>query len=161
MFSKLVFSLTCEFWMVSQVTKWLMSKGQVLTWTTYDTLLLALFMDGRVDEVESIWNTIIQTYTRSVPKKLFSRMIQIYNARHLPDKVLEVKFDLFSYLSRRFRQPWPLNKFAAVSVLVIWVICSSLNGSFISSYPSLLIFHRICSPLGEWSVILNASQYVL
>ena len=72
-----------------------MSKGQVLTWTTYDTLLLALFMDGRLDEVESVWNTILQTYTRSVPKKLFSRMIQIYNTRHLPDKVLEVKFDLF------------------------------------------------------------------
>jgi len=28
---------------IIQVTKWLMSKGQVLTWTTYDTLLLALF----------------------------------------------------------------------------------------------------------------------
>ncbi|KAM0882684.1 hypothetical protein ACQ4PT_032134 [Festuca glaucescens] len=79
---------------IIQVTKWLMSKGQVLTWTTYDTLLLALFMDGRVDEVESIWNTIIQTYTRSVPKKLFSRMIQIYNARHLPDKVLEIYGDM-------------------------------------------------------------------
>ncbi|XP_062186884.1 pentatricopeptide repeat-containing protein At4g18975, chloroplastic-like isoform X2 [Phragmites australis] len=55
---------------IIQVTKWLMSKGQVLTWTTYDTLLLALFMDGRVDEAESIWNTIIQTHTRSVPKRL-------------------------------------------------------------------------------------------
>jgi pentatricopeptide repeat protein len=71
-----------------------MSKGQLLTWTTYDTLLLALFMDGRVDEAESVWNTIIETHTRSVPKKLFSRMIQIYNTRHLPDKVLEVIFDM-------------------------------------------------------------------
>ncbi|KAM0839350.1 hypothetical protein ACQ4PT_060373 [Festuca glaucescens] len=79
---------------IIQVTKWLMSKGQVLTWTTYDTLLLALFMDGRVDEAESIWNTIIQTYTCSVPKKLFSRMIQIYNTRHLPDKVLEIYADM-------------------------------------------------------------------
>jgi pentatricopeptide repeat protein len=72
-----------------------MSKGQLLTWTTYDTLLLALFMDGRVDEAESVWNTIIETHTRSVPKKLFSRMIQIYNTCHLPDKVLEVRFDMF------------------------------------------------------------------
>lgn len=79
---------------IIQVTKWLMSKGQVLTWTTYDTLLLALSMDGRVDEAESIWNTILQTYTRSVPKKLFSRMIQIYNTCHLPDKVLEIYADM-------------------------------------------------------------------
>ncbi|KAM3365562.1 hypothetical protein ACQJBY_015336 [Aegilops geniculata] len=79
---------------IIQVTKWLMSKGQVLTWTTYDTLLLALSMDGRVDEAESIWDTILQTYTRSVPKKLFSRMIQIYNTRHLPDKVLEIYADM-------------------------------------------------------------------
>ncbi|ONM58205.1 Pentatricopeptide repeat-containing protein chloroplastic [Zea mays] len=43
---------------IIQVTKWLMSKGQVLTWTTYDTLLLALLMDKRVDEAESVWNTI-------------------------------------------------------------------------------------------------------
>ncbi|XP_037484645.1 pentatricopeptide repeat-containing protein At4g18975, chloroplastic-like isoform X3 [Triticum dicoccoides] len=80
--------------LVNTVTKWLMSKGQVLTWTMYDTLLLALSMDGRVDEAESIWNTILQTYTRSVPKKLFSRMIQIYNTRHLPDKVLEIYADM-------------------------------------------------------------------
>jgi hypothetical protein len=74
----------------SQVTKWLMSKGQVLTWTTYDTLLLALLMDKRVDEAESVWNTVIQTHTRSVPKRLFSRMILIYDIHQRPDKVLEV-----------------------------------------------------------------------
>uniref|UniRef100_J3MLT3 Pentatricopeptide repeat-containing protein n=1 Tax=Oryza brachyantha TaxID=4533 RepID=J3MLT3_ORYBR len=79
---------------IIQVTKWLMSKGQVLTWTTYDTLLLALFMDGRMDEVESIWNNIIQTHTRSVPKRLFSRMILIYDIRHCPDKVLEIFADI-------------------------------------------------------------------
>ncbi|KQK15858.1 pentatricopeptide repeat-containing protein At4g18975, chloroplastic isoform X1 [Brachypodium distachyon] len=79
---------------IIQVTKWLMSKGQVLTWTTYDTLLLALFMDGRLDEAESIWNTVIQKHTRSVPKRLFSRMILIYDSRRLPDKVLEVFADM-------------------------------------------------------------------
>lgn len=71
-----------------------MSKGQVLTWTTYDTLLLALFMDGRVDEAKSIWNTIVQTHTRSVPKRLFSRMILMYDSRHLPDKVLKIYADM-------------------------------------------------------------------
>lgn len=67
-----------------------MIKGQVLTWTTYDTLLLALLMDKRVDEAESVWNTVIQTHTRSVPKRLFSRMILIYDIHQRPDKVLEV-----------------------------------------------------------------------
>ncbi|KAK3125286.1 hypothetical protein QOZ80_7BG0602750 [Eleusine coracana subsp. coracana] len=79
---------------IIQVTKWLMSKGQVLTWTTYDTLLMALFMDGRVDEAESIWNTIIQTHTRSVPKRLFSRMILMYDIRNRQDKVLEIYADM-------------------------------------------------------------------
>ncbi|KAF0905191.1 hypothetical protein E2562_000984 [Oryza meyeriana var. granulata] len=79
---------------IIQVAKWLMSKGQVLTWTTYDTLLLALFMDGRMDEAESIWNTIRQTHTRSVPKRLFSRMILIHDCRHCPDKVLEIYADM-------------------------------------------------------------------
>ncbi|KAK3127296.1 hypothetical protein QOZ80_7AG0571090 [Eleusine coracana subsp. coracana] len=79
---------------IIQVTKWLMSKGQVLTWTTYDTLLMALFMDGRVDEAESIWNTIIQTHTRSVPKRLFSRMILMYDIRNCQDKVLEIYADM-------------------------------------------------------------------
>jgi len=67
-----------------------MSKGQVLTWTTYDILLLALFMDKRVDEAESIWNTVIQTHMRSVPKRLFSRMILMHDICQRPDKVLEV-----------------------------------------------------------------------
>ncbi|TVU38693.1 hypothetical protein EJB05_12077, partial [Eragrostis curvula] len=79
---------------IIQVTKWLMSKGQVLTWTTYDTLLMALFMDGRVDEAESIWSTIIHTHTRSVPKRLFSRMILMYDIRNRPDKVLEIYADM-------------------------------------------------------------------
>ncbi|KAL5198543.1 hypothetical protein ABZP36_002055 [Zizania latifolia] len=79
---------------IIQVAKWLMSKGQALTWTTYDTLLLALFMDGRIDEAESIWNNIIQTHTRSVPKKLFSRMILIYDIHDCSDKVLEVYADM-------------------------------------------------------------------
>ncbi|XP_062188762.1 pentatricopeptide repeat-containing protein At4g18975, chloroplastic-like [Phragmites australis] len=78
---------------IIQVTKWLMSKGQVLTWTTHDTLLLALFMDGRVDEAESVWNTIIHTHTRSVPKRLFSRMILMYDIHHRPDKILEIYAD--------------------------------------------------------------------
>ncbi|XP_073006401.1 pentatricopeptide repeat-containing protein At4g18975, chloroplastic-like [Typha latifolia] len=79
---------------IIQVTKWLLSKGQVLTMGTYDTLLLAFNMDGRLDEAESIWNMIIETHTRSVSKRLFSRMISIYDHHHLPDKILEVFADM-------------------------------------------------------------------
>ena len=75
---------------IFQVTKWLLSKGQVLTMGTYDTLLLALDMDRRVDEAETIWNMILQTHMRSVSKRLFSRMIALYEHHHVPEKIVEV-----------------------------------------------------------------------
>lgn len=62
----------------------------MLTLGTYDTLLLAFDMQGRIDEAESIWNVVIQTHTRSVSKRLFSRMISVYDHHHLPEKILEV-----------------------------------------------------------------------
>lgn len=79
---------------IIQVTKWLLSKGQVLTMGTYDTLLVALDMDGRVDEAETIWNMILQTHTRSVSKRLFSRIIGLYERHHIPEKILEVFADM-------------------------------------------------------------------
>ncbi|XP_077254001.1 pentatricopeptide repeat (PPR) superfamily protein isoform X2 [Tasmannia lanceolata] len=79
---------------IIQVAKWLLSKGQALTMGTYDTLLLAFDMDGRVDEAESIWNMVLQLYTRSVSKRLFSRIISLYDHHHLPEKVLEVFADM-------------------------------------------------------------------
>ncbi|XP_009419073.2 pentatricopeptide repeat-containing protein At4g18975, chloroplastic [Musa acuminata AAA Group] len=79
---------------IIQVTKWMLSKGQVLTMGTYDTLLLAFDMDGRVDEAESFWNVILQTHTRSVSKKLFSRIIALYDHHHHPEKILEVFADM-------------------------------------------------------------------
>lgn len=83
-----------------QVSKWLLSKGQVLTMGTYDTLLLALDMDGRVDEAATIWSTILQTHTRSVSKRLFSRMIALYDHHHIPEKIVEVKSSTLCSLCR-------------------------------------------------------------
>lgn len=57
---------------------------------TYDVLLLAFDMEGRVEEAECIWNMILQKYDRSVSKRLFSRMISLYDHHHLPDKIIEV-----------------------------------------------------------------------
>lgn len=57
---------------------------------TYDTLLLAFDMDQRVDEAESFWNMIVQAHTRSVSKRLFSRMITLYDHHDMPDKIIEV-----------------------------------------------------------------------
>ncbi|KAJ0983429.1 hypothetical protein J5N97_011684 [Dioscorea zingiberensis] len=79
---------------IIQVTKWLLSKGQVLTMGTYDTLLLAFDMDRRLDEAETIWNMILQTHTRSVSKRLFSRMIALYDHHHMAEKILEVFTDM-------------------------------------------------------------------
>lgn len=57
---------------------------------TYDTLLLAFDMDKRVDEAETLWNMILHTSTRSVSKRLFSRMISLYDHHHVPEKIVEV-----------------------------------------------------------------------
>lgn len=68
----------------------MLSKGQGATMGTYDTLLLAFDMEQRVDEAESLWNMIIHAHMRSVSKRLFSRMISVYDHHNLPDKIVEV-----------------------------------------------------------------------
>ncbi|TKY71914.1 Pentatricopeptide repeat-containing protein [Spatholobus suberectus] len=79
---------------VIQVAKWMLSKGQGATMGTYDTLLLAFDMDQRVDEAESLWNMIIHAHMRSVSKRLFSRMISLYDHHDIPDKIIEVFADM-------------------------------------------------------------------
>ncbi|CAI8596239.1 unnamed protein product [Vicia faba] len=79
---------------VIQLAKWMLSKGQGATMGTYDTLLLAFDMDQRVDEAESLWNMIIHAHMRSVSKKLFSRMISLYDHHDLPEKIVEVFADM-------------------------------------------------------------------
>jgi pentatricopeptide repeat protein len=78
-----------------QLAKWMLSKGQGATMGTYDTLLLAFGMEQRVDEAESLWNMIIHAHTRSVSKRLFSRMISLYDHHNLPDKIVEVRYLYF------------------------------------------------------------------
>ncbi|KAF3449825.1 hypothetical protein FNV43_RR05904 [Rhamnella rubrinervis] len=77
-----------------QVAKWMLSKGQGTTMGTYDTLLLAFDMDKRVDEAESLWNMILHTQTRSVSKRLFSRMISLYDHHNMQNKIIEVFADM-------------------------------------------------------------------
>ncbi|CAK9323811.1 unnamed protein product [Citrullus colocynthis] len=79
---------------VIQVAKWMLSKGQGATMGTYDTLLLAFDMDKRVDEAESLWNMILHTHTRSISKRLFSRMISLYEHHDLQDKIIEIFADM-------------------------------------------------------------------
>ncbi|KAM3361956.1 hypothetical protein P3S68_016810 [Capsicum galapagoense] len=79
---------------VIQVAKWILSKGQGATMATYDALLLAFDMDNRVDEAEPLWNMILHTSTRSVSKRLFSRMISLYDHHHVPDKIVEIFADM-------------------------------------------------------------------
>lgn len=79
---------------VIQVAKWMLSKGQGATMGTYDTLLLAFDMDGRVDEAESLWNMILHTHERSISKRLFSRMITLYDHHNVPDMVIEAFADM-------------------------------------------------------------------
>ncbi|KAK1284675.1 Pentatricopeptide repeat-containing protein [Acorus calamus] len=79
---------------IIQVTKWMLSKGQGLTMGKYDTSLLAFDMDGRLDDVEAMWDTILQTHTRSVSKRLFSRMISLYDHHQMPNNIIEVFADM-------------------------------------------------------------------
>lgn len=83
-----------EWLRIIQVSKWLLSKGQLLTMGTYDCLLLAIERDGRLNEAEELWSMIIQRHTRSVSKRLFSRMTALYDHYHLPEKVVEVFADM-------------------------------------------------------------------
>ncbi|XP_004499753.1 uncharacterized protein [Cicer arietinum] len=75
---------------VIQLAKWMLSKGQGATMGTYDTLLLAFDMDQRIDEAESLWNMIIHAHMRSVSKRLFSRMISLYDHHNLSEKIVEI-----------------------------------------------------------------------
>ncbi|RXH86354.1 hypothetical protein DVH24_017407 [Malus domestica] len=79
---------------VIQVAKWMLSKGQGATMGTYDTLLLAFDMDQRVDEAESLWNMILHTHSRSISRRLFSRMISLYHHHDMQSKIIEVFADM-------------------------------------------------------------------
>ncbi|KAG2244401.1 hypothetical protein Bca52824_093774 [Brassica carinata] len=48
----------------------------------------------RADEAESLWNMILHTHTRSIPRRLFARMIALYAHHDLQDKVIEVFADM-------------------------------------------------------------------
>ncbi|KAJ0017252.1 hypothetical protein Pint_10138 [Pistacia integerrima] len=78
----------------SQVAKWMLSKGQGATMGTYDTLLLAFDKDQRADEAESLWNMILHTHSRSISKRLFSRMISLYDHHDMQDKIIDVFADM-------------------------------------------------------------------
>lgn len=79
---------------VIQVAKWMLSKGQGATMTTYDTLLLAFDMEQRIDEAGSLWNMILHTHTRSISRQLFSRMISLYDHHNMLEKIIEVFADM-------------------------------------------------------------------
>ncbi|KAL9267360.1 Pentatricopeptide repeat-containing protein [Drosera capensis] len=79
---------------VIQVSKWMLSKGQGATMTTYDTLLLAFDMESRIDEAASLWNMILLTHRHSVSKRLFSRMIALYDHHRITEKIVEVFGDM-------------------------------------------------------------------
>ena len=68
----------------------MLSKGQGTTMATYDTLLLAFDHEARIDEAGSLWNMILHTHTRSISKRLFSRMMSLYDHHHIPEKIIEV-----------------------------------------------------------------------
>ncbi|XP_021852567.1 pentatricopeptide repeat-containing protein At4g18975, chloroplastic isoform X2 [Spinacia oleracea] len=79
---------------VIQVAKWMLSKGQGTTMATYDAVLLAFDKKERIDEAGSLWNMILHTHTRSISKRLFSRMISLYDHHDIQEKIIEVFADM-------------------------------------------------------------------
>lgn len=75
---------------IIQVSKWMLSKGQGRTFATYDLLLKAYDMDARLEDCEALWEKILLSHTRSVPKGMFARMMYIYRRRQMPEKLLKV-----------------------------------------------------------------------
>ncbi|KAK5845918.1 hypothetical protein PVK06_002163 [Gossypium arboreum] len=79
---------------VVAVTKWMLNKGQGAMMGIYDTLLLAFDMDNRVDEARSLWNIVLHTHNRSISKRLFSRMISLFDHHSMPNKIIKVFADM-------------------------------------------------------------------
>ncbi|XLS61463.1 hypothetical protein HN51_015691 [Arachis hypogaea] len=38
----------------------------------------------------ALWNMIVHAHTRSVSKRLFSRMVTLYDHHHFPEKMIEI-----------------------------------------------------------------------
>lgn len=57
---------------------------------TYDHLLLAFDMDRRPAEAKMLWNMILHAHDRSISKRLFSRMISLYDHHNMSNNVIEV-----------------------------------------------------------------------
>ncbi|TYJ49777.1 hypothetical protein E1A91_A01G158900v1 [Gossypium mustelinum] len=68
----------------------MLNKGQGAMMGIYDTLLLAFDMDNRVDEARSLWNIVLHTHNRSISKRLFSRMISLFDHHSMPNKIIKV-----------------------------------------------------------------------
>ncbi|XP_057804358.1 uncharacterized protein LOC131019767 [Salvia miltiorrhiza] len=77
-----------------EVAKWMLSKGQGATMATYDHLLLAFDMDIRPDEAKMLWNMILHAHDQTISKRLFSRMISLYDRHNMPNNVIEVFADM-------------------------------------------------------------------
>lgn len=77
-----------------QVIKWMLSKGQGKTMGTYYALLNALAEDGRLEEAEELWTKIFSENLESLPRVFFIKMISIYYARDMNEKMFEVFADM-------------------------------------------------------------------
>ncbi|MFQ6643800.1 hypothetical protein Gotur_017515 [Gossypium turneri] len=58
------------------------------------SLLLFVTMGNRVDEARSLWNMVLHTHSRSISKRLFSRMISLFHHHSMPDKIIVVFADI-------------------------------------------------------------------
>lgn len=75
---------------VSQVTKWMLSKGQGKTLGTYHLLLEALDQEGRVEEADTLWEKILTENEAYTPRTFFTSVIAMFERHNNPKRVLQV-----------------------------------------------------------------------
>ncbi|KAH7284243.1 hypothetical protein KP509_34G044800 [Ceratopteris richardii] len=75
---------------IIQITKWMFNKGLGKTHGSYLLLLKAYCMEGRLTEAEDLWNGLLVSQNRSMPKSLFAFMTNVYRRHGMPEKVTQV-----------------------------------------------------------------------
>lgn len=75
---------------LTQVCKWMLSKGHGRTFGTYAAMLEALARLGRDPEMDSLWGLVLEESMEGTPRALFAQAMRLYMERQRPLKVLEV-----------------------------------------------------------------------
>lgn len=75
---------------IIQVSKWMLHKGEGKTLRTYEVLLQALDMHKSVEEAEAVWENDILKSPWSIPSRLVSYVLAMFERHHKPIEVIKL-----------------------------------------------------------------------